>query len=244
MKKSVSILIPAYNEEKLLEVSINNLLKYMRNLKNVESYEIIICDNGSSDFTKKIGKGLSHKNNIKYEYTPVKGFGSAIKLGARVASKDIILFLPADGEVDFDFIKKSVDNFDHNSLFIGVRSLEKSRSASFFRYLLSFSFALIVKFCFSLALTEVGTVKAFENNWLKKFAQKCKKDDFSWQIEILYYALKNNRSIKEVPVKIHSKRNCKESKVSLIKDTVSLGRSCIKCGFLLRTHQFFRLFKF
>lgn len=242
MKPFVSILIPAYNEERLLEAGINKLVEYMNSRIDLTYYEIIICDNGSTDNTRKISKKLGKKNNVKYAYTSVKGFGSAIKLGAKIASGELVLFLPADGEISFDFIDNCTRSFKKNSMCIGVRRLDKNRSASQFRYLLSLSFVLIVKTCFSLKLTEAGTVKAFETKWLKQFAPKCKKNDFAWQLEILYYALKQGLRVREIPIKIQSKRTSSESKVSLLHDTISLGLTCLKYGVLLRLHQIFKAF--
>lgn len=243
MKNSISILIPAYNEEKLLSATIKELLAYLKSIPDI-TYEIIICDNGSTDKTKEVGKHLANNRNVIYAFTPTKGFGAAIKLGARIASKRITLFLPADGEIDLQFIADCVAKFKEKSIIIGCRKNNLKRSSNLFRYILSTGFSILVKLCFSFQLDEVGTVKAFETGWLHSISDACAKTDFSWQIEIIYHAMKAKLNIIKIPVGIIKKRDSSESKVNILSDTISLGSTCIKYGFLLRMQQILGVFSF
>ncbi|MDO5851073.1 MAG: glycosyltransferase [Methanobacteriaceae archaeon] len=87
INKSVSIVIPAYNEEKTLQ----NVLNTVKKIKCIS--EIILVDDGSSDNTYKI----ACENNITVlRHLKNKGKGSAMKTGLKKATGDIILFLDAD----------------------------------------------------------------------------------------------------------------------------------------------------
>ncbi|MCX6818907.1 MAG: glycosyltransferase, partial [Candidatus Aenigmarchaeota archaeon] len=56
---SFSVVIPVYNEEKIIESNTKKLIKFLNRLKT--RYEIIIADNGSDDKTAEIAKMLEKK---------------------------------------------------------------------------------------------------------------------------------------------------------------------------------------
>ncbi|MBA7489493.1 Undecaprenyl-phosphate 4-deoxy-4-formamido-L-arabinose transferase [subsurface metagenome] len=75
-KESLSIIIPAYNEEKGIDATITKL-KVMN-----KDYEIIVIDDGSTDNTYQIAKETGVKI-IRHPYN--KGYGAALKTGVRAA---------------------------------------------------------------------------------------------------------------------------------------------------------------
>lgn len=86
-KDTISVIIPAYNEE----ATVAEVVKTTKKLSYVN--EIIVVDDGSSDNTKEEAKEagaivISHKEN--------KGKGSAIKTGVKHATGDILAFIDAD----------------------------------------------------------------------------------------------------------------------------------------------------
>ena len=101
MSKDISIVIPAYNEEKYILNSLRSLLN--QNLVNTISYEIIIVDNNSTDNTYKIVKSFIdkyRKNNDKISFELVreyrKGVAFARQTGFSMANSKIIATLDAD----------------------------------------------------------------------------------------------------------------------------------------------------
>ena len=56
-KPAISIVIPVYNEEKILESAVRDIIAEADNLE-IE-YELIVCENGSKDRTLEIGQELS-----------------------------------------------------------------------------------------------------------------------------------------------------------------------------------------
>jgi glycosyltransferase involved in cell wall biosynthesis len=99
-KTSISIIIPAYNEEKVLP----RLLKSIK-MQKYSPLEIIIADANSTDKTKKIGK--------EFKCRVVKGGMPAIgrNRGAKIAKNELLLFLDADVQLPKNFIKKAVSEF-------------------------------------------------------------------------------------------------------------------------------------
>ncbi|PIN90880.1 hypothetical protein COU60_00870 [Candidatus Pacearchaeota archaeon CG10_big_fil_rev_8_21_14_0_10_34_76] len=93
----ISIVIPAYNEEKVIGDCIKTLLN-----QTYENIEIIIVDDGSKDKTKDIVKRFS---SVKLINGLHKGPGISRNLGASKAKGDILVFVDADMTFDKDYIK-------------------------------------------------------------------------------------------------------------------------------------------
>ena len=88
--EKISIIIPAYNEEKRIKETLNSNLKFFKNLKKrkILDFEMIVAVNGSKDRTIEIVKGFAKKNkelrylNLKRGakgYAVIEGFKEALK---------------------------------------------------------------------------------------------------------------------------------------------------------------------
>lgn len=91
----ISIVIPTYNEETVIETTLQNL----KELECIAESEIIVADGGSSDKTVSIAK--------KYASVISSSKGKAIQLntGARTAIGDILFFVHADMTLPKDALK-------------------------------------------------------------------------------------------------------------------------------------------
>ena len=101
MTSSLSIVIPAYNEEDGLAEIIERVLDVEPALTNVgiDKFELLVVDDGSSDRTAEIAGQLTQQYpNLKLIRHPKnKGYGAALKTGFGRAEGDLIGFLDADG---------------------------------------------------------------------------------------------------------------------------------------------------
>jgi len=103
----VSIVIPAYNEEKTILQTIKSAcnLDYPKN-----KLEIIVVDDGSNDKTYKIAKSL--KSDIVKVFSKSNGGkASALNLGIKHARGEIVVTMDADTYVSSDALKKMVKCF-------------------------------------------------------------------------------------------------------------------------------------
>lgn len=90
---TLSVVIPAFNEERLLPATLTALHEAIECLHQIHwSTEIIVCDNNSTDRTADIAR--SHGATVVFE--PVNMIGRARNAGARAATGDWILFVDAD----------------------------------------------------------------------------------------------------------------------------------------------------
>lgn len=101
----ISIVIPAYNEEKYLPILLECIKKQV-----YKDYEIIVADANSKDGTKQIAK--------KYGCRIVKGGLPAVgrNNGAKSAKGDILLFLDADVQFDKNFLENALTEFNERKL--------------------------------------------------------------------------------------------------------------------------------
>lgn len=231
--KSLTVLIPAYNEEKLLSDSVLYYYHYLKKLQ--VDFEIIICANGCTDRTLEISKVLSTKYpQIRYLDIPQKGFGIALTTGILAARKELTTLMPADAEIKAEFIENALQHAeDHDYISASRRLAKEYRGKNGFRKFANNLFSLIVRTCFKFRITEVGTVRVWPTAWGKKRAPQITAIGFEWQIEHLYWALKDRLHIKEIPVYTQGRRPASESSVRLLKDTLPMLMSCIKYGLKL-----------
>ena len=112
MAQSISIIIPAYNEQ----ASIGNVLAGLNDWRG--QAEIIVVDDASTDHTGDIARA-SGVRVIRHPHN--KGYGAGLKTGIRAASGDIIVMMDADSEHDAGQIALLLDNFGDNDMVVGAR---------------------------------------------------------------------------------------------------------------------------
>lgn len=102
--KTLSIIIPCYNEEDSIAVVIQRIPK--------NSGDIIIVDNNSTDQTSSIARNLGAK--IVFEVR--RGYGSALKAGLAEARGDILITLDGDGQYPAEKIEEIVNFLEEKKL--------------------------------------------------------------------------------------------------------------------------------
>lgn len=119
--KKISVIVPVYNEEKLITACFESLKK-----QSYQNVEIIVVDDGSSDKTLEVLSTINNQlSTIKLLRQQHKGPGTARNLGASKASGEILVFVDADMTFDRDFIKdliapivsgKTIGTFSKNEM--------------------------------------------------------------------------------------------------------------------------------
>jgi len=102
----ISVVIPAYNEEK----SIAKALKALASQITKEKFEVVVVDNNSTDRTSKEVLKFKDKLNLRLVLEKKKGRGAARARGFKEAKGDIVMSTDADAEVPPDWIENLVSN--------------------------------------------------------------------------------------------------------------------------------------
>lgn len=150
---SLSVFMPAYNEEKNVGGTIEQVLKVLQSL-NLKEYEVIVINDGSEDNTAGVVKEWEKQDNhvrlISHEQN--KGYGEAVKTGFYSANYNYIVFIDADGQFDFADITKLTDKIRDADIVVGYRI---NRQDSLMRIINGWGWTQISNILFGLRLTDV-----------------------------------------------------------------------------------------
>jgi len=138
---TLSVVIPAYNEENGIEEIARRVLAVEPALQEVgvDHLELIVVDDGSSDRTAEITKSIEGVRLISQEN---KGYGGALKTGFSQAKGELIGFLDADGTYPPEYFPKlCVAALDGADLVIGSRRAGEESQMPLTRRLGNFFFA-------------------------------------------------------------------------------------------------------
>jgi len=233
--KSLSIVVPAYNEEKRILKTIKVITDYFRGT----DYELIIIDDGSKDKTADIISKMSGKNKkiILLKNGRNRGKGYSVKKGVMRSHGDAILFTDADLSTPIsEYTKLKIEYVGGAQFCIGSRRLKDSMlklKQPLHRRILGRGFGVLVNLFAvpNIKDTQCG-FKLYNAKSAKKVFSKQIIDRFGFDVEILYLASKNNIKIKEIPV-IWSD-SPKHSKVNIFRDAVVMFGELIKIRYIHR----------
>jgi glycosyltransferase involved in cell wall biosynthesis len=155
-KESLTVIIPAYNEEANLESIVRSALDVLT--ATAPGSEVIIVDDGSSDATGAIADRLASEvpsvRAVHHEAN--RGSGMAIRTGIAAARCDLVMYIPADGQFVLEEIGAYMDAASNADIVVGVRD---SRSDySWFRRLSSWTFLHLTNFLFRFHYRDVNWV--------------------------------------------------------------------------------------
>jgi len=134
--KSLSIVIPCYNEEEVINDSYLILINLIKNKfkKLISTYEIVLVNNGSSDNTleKMIDLQKENKNIVIVDLRNNFGYQGSISAGLYHASNDMVVTIDADLQDDPSKILEMIEmHYKGYDLVLGIR--ENRNSDSFFK---------------------------------------------------------------------------------------------------------------
>ncbi len=220
----VSIVIPAYNEEKRIPGFLDDVRKYLDGKK--EKIEVLVVDDGSKDGTASVVENISSLDpRVRLvRQIPNQGKGAAVKRGVLEAKGDFVVFADADGatpivELDkFLPVAEKGDDVLVGSRKAGAGSVERQRD--FIRSLMGFTFYKIVNFFAVPAIkdTQCG-FKLFRRDVAKKLFGSCAEKGWAFDVELLYLAQMRGFKITEIPVNWHEVEG---SKVNPLKDSIKM----------------------
>ncbi len=203
---TISVLMPAYNEERTLEKAVKETMKELRGL----DYEIIIINDGSTDNTLKIAKELceSSKNVKVISYSKNRGKGYALKKGFEKSKGEIIVFFDSDLDIPPSQIRRFVKTLNKGyDVVIGSKYLPGARvKYSERRRLFSIWYRFLVKMLLKLDVTDsqVG-LKVFKREVLEKTFSKILVKKYAFDVELLTVINMYGYKIHELPIKIEHK---------------------------------------
>ena len=199
----LSIIIPAYNEEKRIGRTLQYYLSFFS--RNVKDFEIIVILNGCRDHTLAIVKKFINKNReIKYlEFKEAIGKGAAIVEGFKKAKGDLIGFIDADMATPPDAFYDLIKKIDDNDGIIASRWMKSSKiniKQPLLKRIGSRGFNFFVRLLFNLNFkdTQCGA-KLFKKHVIKDILNDLKLTRWAFDVNLLYSAKRKKYIIREIP---------------------------------------------
>ncbi len=215
--KTLTIIIPVYNEKNTINLIIEKLKKV--NLNRIKK-QIIIVDDCSTDGTKEILKKIGKKDkSIKIIFKEKnEGKGAAIKTAISYIKGEVTIIQDADLEYDPQDIPKLLQPIkdDEAEITFGSRFFGARRAFLFWNYIANKILNFITNLFYNTILTDMETCyKMFKTEIIKKINIKAKGFDF--EPEFTAKVLKKKYRIYEVPINYYG-RSYEEGKKIKAKD--------------------------
>jgi len=202
----LSVIIPAYKEEKRIANTLREIDKYL--LSQPYSYEIIVVTDGSPDRTAEVVRSLAPEiRNLRLiEEKENHGKGYVVRQGLLGAKGKYRIFTDADNSTSVDQVEKMWPEFEKGfAVVIGSRDVPGvvlDPPQPWWRILLGNVFNLIVQLVsglWGIWDSQCG-FKGFTAKAVNDIFTKCQVNRFSFDVEVLVLAKKMGYQIKEIPV--------------------------------------------
>ena len=203
MRRSISIIIPAFNEEKRLPATLTTVKGYLE-ASSWEFSEVVVVDDGSRDGTA----GVARAAGVRVFQNPGnRGKGYSVRHGMLEAKGDWALFSDADLSAPIEELETlwSAAEREGAPCAIGSRALDRSLIGvhqSAFREQMGRVFNLLMRIETGLPFedTQCG-FKLFQTSAVREICRRQRLDGFGFDVEMLFIARRLGYRTVEVPVR-------------------------------------------
>lgn len=223
---SVSIIIPAFNEERLIVSTIKAVKEYL--IENITNAEIIIVNDGSTDQTQTNIQALITDNRSAISLKLInnktnQGKGYSVKHGMLSSTGEVRVFMDADLPFDLNVVQEIHTKIrtNHMDVVIGDRNNPRSMLVDVhpIRKIAGKIYSAFVQLVITGGITDTQCgLKGFNAASAEFIFSRTRINGFGFDVEMLRIAQKHNLSISKVPV--HMINNRLDSRVQLLWDSL------------------------
>jgi glycosyltransferase involved in cell wall biosynthesis len=225
MEPFLHYIVPVFNAEKILRTNIPILDDFLA-VRLKETYEIVLCDDGSADKTPDLARELagSRPSVRTVGYGVNRGRGYAIRYAAKTCSGRFLIYSDLDfpQTTKLDRILEMTRFLEDYPVVIGSRFLPESRTRRIRgRRVISWAHRLLVGLFFprlGASDPDMG-FKGFQREAFRSIAPLSRMDRWSWDLEFLVIARRNGVGIAELPVDWEEKHEDYTTSVRLFHDS-------------------------
>ena len=216
MNPSISVIIPAYNEEGNIVAAIESVIYALEGVSS--DYEIIVIDDGSKDKTAPLARGKSAVNpSIRVVSNEGnQGYGYTFRRGIKLATKTYFTAFQGDNDMSRESFRELIGSLEKAQ--VVTSHMENKKSRSFLRRFLSQSFVRVMNILFRLRLKYYTGMFICESRLVKSVALK--SDGLVIVAECLVRLIKAGSSYTSIAFK-HVQRQTGESKALTLKNIFS-----------------------
>ena len=192
----LSVVMPVYNERETIEGMVARVLA-VPGLR----VELIVVDDGSKDGTSDILRELEKKYPIKLIHKPNGGKGSALRLGFKEVTGDLVVIQDADTEYSPEELPQLIELICQGraDVVYGSRFLGRHRVFLFTHYLGNLFLTFLTNVLYNTMLTDMETCyKAMRVEVLRSF--RLESNGFGIEPEMTAKIFKRGYRVYEVPI--------------------------------------------
>ncbi len=218
-KETISVIIPAMNEENVIGHLISETIKVLMNLHY--SHEIIVVDDGSTDNTAKIALDSGAKV-IKHPYNI--GNGAAIKTGIRNAVNEWLVMMDGDGQHSPEYIPQLLEKLKIFDMLVGART--RDSETAFHRDVANLIYNKLATYICGRKIEDLTSgFRGIKTKIAKDFVNLL-PNTFSYPTTLTLAITRSGYSLSFIPIK--TKKRVGRSKINLLKDGIQFFLIIIK----------------
>lgn len=228
----VSVILPVYNEAKILRASLLEVKKVMEQTRY--KYEIIIAEDASSDGTESLAKELSQEfENVTHLHRDKRyGRGSAVSNAILNARGAIAGYLDADLETPAYYIPVFLREIEKGADIASAARIYRmsawQKITRAHKLMAHIVYAWISRILLKVKLKDIESgCKFFRRDRIIPILREIKDTHWFWDTEVMVRPYYKGYVIKEVPV-VFTVDTRHDSKVNLIKDSISHLKNLLK----------------
>lgn len=212
---SLSIIIPAYNEEDGIEPFLKDLKQESSKHQDIK-VEIIVVNDGSDDRTGQIVEGISGIKSLHHKHN--YGYGAALKTGIKAANHDVVAIIDSDNTYDFKDIFRLFPFIEQNDMVVGARTGEVLAQQKLRRFAKWFLIK-IAEYLTQYSIPDLNSgLRIMDKSVVERYLYLL-PDTFSFTTTITLAILTNHGAVHYEPIEL--KERTGKSKIKPIKDSMS-----------------------
>ena len=222
--KRVSIIIPAYNEEKRIKPVLQEICGYIET-KGLP-WNVIVSIDGNDGTEKVVKEIIQYYPFVNYlKGNGRSGKGGAIKRAVNIASGEFVMLMDADGSITLNDLTRHMDYLDFNDIIIFDRYSNLENEIPFMRRFASRGFNALVQGILGIRIndTQCG-YKIMKTGYAVEAFNKISVSNAFFDVALFYHMKKEGARSVEIPVLY---RHGKESKFNVIALVLGQGTSLI-----------------
>jgi dolichyl-phosphate beta-glucosyltransferase len=228
---SLSVVVPAYNEEVRLRTSLPAMLDYLEQARR--SFEVVVVDDGSADATRAVAESFAPRGVRAVALGRNHGKGAAIRAGVLDSTGDVVLLTDADLSTPISEIERLEPSLEHAELVFGSRAVRGARidcPQPRLRQWMGKTFNLMIRTLVAGGIhdTQCG-FKLLDGPTARALFPDLLLDGFAYDVELLWLARRRRLRVAEVGVVWN---HSPDSRVHLFTDSARMALDILRIRLL------------
>jgi glycosyltransferase involved in cell wall biosynthesis len=204
----LSVVVPAHNEEDYLDAAVVDLVKGLR--AREQPFEVIVCENGSSDSTAALAADLSARfDEVRTLSADRPDYGVALRAGFLAATGDVVANFDVD-YIDLEFLDAALEQVSAQSGPAAVVASKRSAGAQdtrpLGRRLVTATFSLVLRLGFGLRVSDTHGMKVLRRSVVAPIVADCRFGGDLFDTELLLRTERAGFRVAELGVTVRDTR--------------------------------------